>query len=52
MTISTLTPWTRKQGEKRDSMPNGGSDCCGTCWFNAKNILSEIVIELTERKDC
>ncbi len=17
-------------------MPNGGSDCCGTCWFNAK----------------
>lgn len=19
------------------SMPNGGSDCCGTCWFNAKN---------------
>ena len=18
-------------------MPNGGSDCCGTCWFNAKN---------------
>jgi len=19
-------------------MPNGGSDCCGTCWFNSKNI--------------
>lgn len=19
-------------------MPNGGSDCCGTCWFNAKNM--------------
>jgi len=19
------------------SMPNGGSDCCGTCWFNARN---------------
>jgi hypothetical protein len=18
-------------------MPNGGSDCCGTCWFNARN---------------
>ena len=18
-------------------MPNGGSDCCGTCWFNKKN---------------
>jgi hypothetical protein len=18
-------------------MPNGGSDCCGTCWFNQKN---------------
>jgi hypothetical protein len=18
-------------------MPNGGSDCCGTCWFNEKN---------------
>jgi hypothetical protein len=18
-------------------MPNGGSDCCGSCWFNAKN---------------
>ncbi len=18
-------------------MPSGGSDCCGTCWFNAKN---------------
>ncbi len=18
-------------------MPNGGSDCCGTCWFNASN---------------
>ncbi len=18
-------------------MPNGGSDCCGTCWFNAQN---------------
>jgi hypothetical protein len=18
-------------------LPNGGSDCCGTCWFNAKN---------------
>ena len=18
-------------------MPNGGSDCCGTCWFNGKN---------------
>jgi len=18
-------------------VPNGGSDCCGTCWFNAKN---------------
>lgn len=18
-------------------MPNGGSDCCGTCWFNSKN---------------
>ena len=18
-------------------MPNGGSDCCGTCWFNLKN---------------
>jgi hypothetical protein len=18
-------------------MPNGGSDCCGACWFNAKN---------------
>jgi hypothetical protein len=18
-------------------MPNGGSDCCGTCWFNTKN---------------
>ena len=18
-------------------MPNGGSDCCGTCWFNVKN---------------
>jgi hypothetical protein len=18
-------------------MPNGGTDCCGTCWFNAKN---------------
>jgi len=18
-------------------MPNGGSDCCATCWFNAKN---------------
>jgi tetratricopeptide (TPR) repeat protein len=23
-----------KQG---DNMPNGGSDCCGTCWFNSKN---------------
>ncbi len=20
-----------------ENMPNGGSDCCGTCWFNAKN---------------
>jgi hypothetical protein len=19
------------------AMPNGGSDCCGTCWFNARN---------------
>ena len=19
------------------TMPNGGSDCCGTCWFNRKN---------------
>jgi hypothetical protein len=19
-------------------MPNGGSDCCGTCWFNSRNI--------------
>lgn len=19
------------------AMPNGGSDCCGTCWFNRKN---------------
>src|SRR5215472_12960677 len=18
-------------------MPNGGSDCCGTCWFNGRN---------------
>ena len=18
-------------------MPNGGSDCCGTCWFNSAN---------------
>ena len=18
-------------------MPNGGSDCCGTCWFNRTN---------------
>ena len=18
-------------------MPNGGSDCCGTCWFNRRN---------------
>lgn len=18
-------------------MPNGGSDCCGTCWFNSDN---------------
>ena len=18
-------------------MPNGGSDCCGTCWFNLRN---------------
>jgi hypothetical protein len=18
-------------------MPNGGSDCCGTCWFNSQN---------------
>jgi hypothetical protein len=18
-------------------MPNGGSDCCATCWFNARN---------------
>lgn len=18
-------------------MPNGGSDCCGTCWFNTQN---------------
>ena len=18
-------------------MPNGGSDCCGTCWFNRQN---------------
>ena len=18
-------------------MPNGGSDCCGTCWFNREN---------------
>jgi len=22
-------------------MPNGGSDCCGTCWFNAKNKSEE-----------
>jgi hypothetical protein len=21
----------------RGLMPNGGSDCCGTCWFNNKN---------------
>ena len=19
-------------------MPNGGSDCCGACWFNARNL--------------
>src|SRR5687768_955859 len=25
--------------QKREggTMPNGGSDCCGTCWFNVKN---------------
>ncbi len=22
---------------KVSEMPNGGSDCCGTCWFNRKN---------------
>ena len=23
--------------EDVDEMPNGGSDCCGTCWFNRRN---------------
>jgi hypothetical protein len=23
--------------EAKVCMPNGGSDCCGTCWFNARN---------------
>jgi len=23
--------------ERLGTMPNGGSDCCGTCWFNRKN---------------
>ena len=23
--------------ERGRTLPNGGSDCCGTCWFNAKN---------------
>lgn len=27
--ISTLVPVDSKK-----SMPNGGSDCCGTCWYN------------------
>src|SRR5262249_47844871 len=22
---------------RRVAMPNGGSDCCGTCWFNSAN---------------
>src|SRR4051812_26230564 len=22
-------------------MPNGGPDCCGTCWFNARNLLDD-----------
>jgi hypothetical protein len=22
---------------RRPTMPNGGSDCCGTCWFNSRN---------------
>jgi HEAT repeat protein len=27
-----------KCGLRRFPMPNGGSDCCGTCWFNARNL--------------
>ena len=26
---------TASQGD--DALPNGGSDCCGTCWFNRAN---------------
>jgi hypothetical protein len=29
--------WLCAWGLRDSDMPNGGSDCCGTCWFNAKN---------------
>lgn len=30
-------------------MPNGGSDCCGTCWFNTKN--DETGRPISEKKE-
>ncbi len=32
-------------------MPNGGSDCCGTCWFNAKNIRQHLIALLGRMKE-
>ncbi len=29
-------------------MPNGGSDCCGTCWFNTQNITESPPLETEE----
>jgi hypothetical protein len=26
-----------KKDKEAETMPNGGSDCCGTCWFNERN---------------
>ncbi len=40
---ATIRPlvWPRRigaeVGEGVGAMPNGGSDCCGTCWFNRAN---------------
>jgi hypothetical protein len=29
------------------TMPNGGSDCCGTCWFNSRNKADAAKAEAT-----
>ena len=32
-------------------MPNGGADCCGTCWFNRKNRGKRDWLQHTENSE-